>query len=436
MSQPFPRLPGTGLTRHLSPELRGAHWRSDQFAREARGQLLALCQHEWKADSDAGFRDVESCLWDEATDFIEYCEQLARAAAANSRPNLLRQLAQLGVADAMVATDLNRRNAAHHAALGGSPGCLGVISQLVGRATVAATDQRGQTPAHLAAYYGRPDCLQMLNWLGGAARDSLLAKDLEDGSTLAHLAAQGDNDECLLTISKMGNEVRACLWGTDVLGQTPAHIAAERDSVRCLKMLHGLGEAARASLTAEGDSNFTPSMVAAAKGNAASLQALGTLIPTSVFTRWADSRSSPAHLAAKYDRVECLQVLHGLGGKAAASLAEATITGGLTPAHVAAMSGNVASLRRLHQLLNTTIQPLLDMHRDSFVSLATDRVIEELEARRMLCWTQGSYPFNKQGSLRDVEGNSPAGVLVRPSHSPIPSPVLVVVPNVVLYLVL
>jgi ankyrin repeat protein len=276
----------------------------------------------------------------------------------------------------------------HAAAAAGQLACLQALASLGAGALLSgssAEDAMGFPPAYYAAAEGHEACLRFL---------LSLPSDADRSQLLAFTASRWDQPGCLRVLAELGLSAAFSVVADDAG-------LSRKNPCRCdwCKSVNGVGlSPAHAAVQAvTGGSPSCLNVLAEFGGDVALCSEEG---------------ARPVHDAVDNGNLELLEALAALptrtGGPA--SLMAASMNGGhndvgWTPAHHAAIAGNVDCLQLLHMLLPPIIEPIMERLRplqDLSVSGTAD-MVAELDAQQSL-------------SVRDKDGQTPAHILCHRDH--------------------
>ncbi|CAH2225675.1 ankyrin repeat domain-containing 42 isoform X1 [Pelobates cultripes] len=219
----------------------------------------------------------------------------------------------------------------HWAAHSGSLECLHWL--LWHGADITSVTTRSWTAAHLAAIKGQDACMQALVLSGAnlAARDDRLC-------TPAHLAAAHGHSFTLQTILRSGVDANS----TDKNGWLPVHYAAFHGRLGCLQLLVRWG-----GTVEDADySGNTPAHLAAMEGHLHCLKFVLSKV-TSVSRALEDinnERKTPKDLAQRFYKENIVQYINGVEYEIDHPEDQKNLA---FPAHVAAFTGDLVTLRKL-----------------------------------------------------------------------------------------
>ncbi|XP_068632382.1 serine/threonine-protein phosphatase 6 regulatory ankyrin repeat subunit B isoform X2 [Battus philenor] len=195
------------------------------------------------------------------------------------------------------------------------------------RANAAITDNEDRTPMHLAAENGHAAIIELL-------ADKFKASIFErtkDGSTLMHIASLNGHADCAMMLFKKG----VYLHMPNKDGARSIHTAARYGHVGIINTLLQKGE----SVDVTTNDNYTALHVAVESCKPAVVETL-LGYGADVHIRGGRQRETPLHIAARIpdgDKCAIMLLKSGAGPNKATE-------DGMTPVHVAAKYGNLATL--------------------------------------------------------------------------------------------
>ena len=283
----------------------------------------------------------------------------AQVACAADAPAALAALIKMPKGEATLDMDCDEgRSAAFHAARAGATRALRTIAaHAPGRLTHTAA--RGLNIAHAAAGAGHADTLRFIAE-ARTTRELLQSPETRHGHNPAHVAAERGHGACMYVIGEYAPDA---LLQADVRGMTPAAIAAMRGHVDALSAIYAQGGRAAATLRGLPSGSIHIDVAAgciaavavpprkSAAQCAAMYDQLAVLRMVAASPDLADTLHSgstpPAVYAARAGSVEVLEFIHGIGGRAAQTVAQRSAHGALCAAE-AARAGHLAAVAWLH----------------------------------------------------------------------------------------
>ncbi|KAM3936443.1 ankyrin repeat domain-containing protein 42 [Leptodactylus fuscus] len=219
----------------------------------------------------------------------------------------------------------------HWAAHSGSLECLHWL--LWHGANITDVTTKGWTAAHLAAIKGQDACIQALI----LSEANLSAKD-DRHCTPAHLSASHGHSFTLQTILRSGADTNS----PDINGWTPVHYAAFHGRLGCLQLLVRWG----ASVEEIDHNGNTPVHLASMEGHLHCLKFLLSKVLS--FTHALETRNNkgetPRDLARRFYKEKIIQYIDGVEYERDHPEESENLA---FPAHVAALKGDLVTLRNL-----------------------------------------------------------------------------------------